>query len=132
MALLFRFAKCNDRANTHLFTFVATRSITRDLQRDVTTKEFSYGNQKWSVAFSRGKNSLGVFLLWKSTSESMRIYLDFSFTLFNRDHFSINEIFSQRNVSTLLIFKFLIFPRILYLSLLYMWICFIKITILRY
>lgn len=47
MALLTRFVRIGDRFNTHVFTFVVTRSVTRDLHRDVTSKEFSYGYHRW-------------------------------------------------------------------------------------
>lgn len=43
MALLYRFTKLNDRHNTGIFTFIVTRSVTRDLHRDATTKDFYYG-----------------------------------------------------------------------------------------
>jgi len=98
MALLTRFIRLPDRANTHVFTFVVTRSVTRDLHRDVTSKEFSYGYHKWAITFSRAGKVLGVYLVWRNPSEGMRVYIDFSFTLLNREHFSANETFSGRQI----------------------------------
>ena len=40
MALLHRFLRLNDAADTGIFTFIVTKSVTRDLHRDVTSKEF--------------------------------------------------------------------------------------------
>ncbi|XP_014259022.2 uncharacterized protein LOC106672250 [Cimex lectularius] len=98
MALLYRFVKIPDRANSHIFTFVVTKSVTRDLERDVTSKEFSCGHQRWAITFSRTDKVLGVYLVWKSTSNSMRVYVDFTFTILNREHFSVNEAFSGKQV----------------------------------
>lgn len=98
MALLTRFIRIPDRANSHVFSFVVTRSVTRDLHRDVTSKEFTYGYHRWAITFSRAGKVLGVYLVWRNPSEGMRVYIDFSFTLLNRDHFSANEMFSGRQV----------------------------------
>nr|XP_018908685.1 PREDICTED: uncharacterized protein LOC109038170 [Bemisia tabaci] len=98
MALLYRFVKLSDRAHSHVFTFVVTKSVTRDLERDVTSKEFSCGHQKWAITFSRTDKVLGVYLVWRSASESVRVYVDFTFTLLNREHFSVNEAFSGKQV----------------------------------
>jgi hypothetical protein len=54
MALLYRFAQLPDRSGTRVFSFVVTRSVVRDPERDVTSKELVCGFQKWAVAFSRG------------------------------------------------------------------------------
>ncbi|KAG8265928.1 hypothetical protein J6590_082870 [Homalodisca vitripennis] len=98
MALLYRFVKIPDRADTHVFTFIVTKSVTRDLERDITSKEFTCGHQRWAITFSRTDKVLGVYLVWRSTSEAMRVYVDFTFTLLNRDHFSHNEAFSGKQV----------------------------------
>lgn len=113
MALLHRFLRLNDqvstfivnleRANfssskgeTGIFTFVVTRSVTRDLHRDVTSKEFMYGHQRWAITFSRNDKTLGVYLVWKNPSEGMKTFVDFTITLLNRVHFSENQSFSAK------------------------------------
>lgn len=73
MALLTRFIRLPDRANTHVFTFVVTRSVTRDLHRDVTSKEFCYGYHRWAITFSRAGKVLGVYLVWRNPSEVIAI-----------------------------------------------------------
>lgn len=98
MALLYRFVKIQDRTNSHVFTFVVTKSVTRDLERDITSKEFVCGYQKWAITFSRTDKVLGVFLIWRNASESMRAYVDFTFTILNREHFSVNESFSGKQI----------------------------------
>ena len=40
MALVTRFLRLHDHDDTHVFTFVGTKSVTRDLDRDITSKEF--------------------------------------------------------------------------------------------
>lgn len=41
----------------------------------------------------------GVYLVWRNASEGMRVYVDFTFTLLNREHFSVNEGFSGKQVN---------------------------------
>ncbi|XP_041975810.1 uncharacterized protein LOC121730735 [Aricia agestis] len=98
MALLYRATRLRDRADTHVFTFVVTRSATREPDRDVTSKEFYCAYQRWAVAFNRSDTSLGVYLVWRSVCEGMRVYVDFTFTLLSRDHFTANEAFSGKQV----------------------------------
>lgn len=47
---------------------------------------------------SRADKVLGVFLVWKSACENMRVYVDLTFTLLNPQHFSLNESFSGKQV----------------------------------
>ena len=42
MALLTRFLKLSDAEDTQIFTFVGTKSVTRDLNRVITSKEFRW------------------------------------------------------------------------------------------
>ncbi|KAK2575618.1 hypothetical protein KPH14_011322 [Odynerus spinipes] len=98
MALLYRFVQLPDRSGTRVFSFVVTRSVVRDPERDVTSKELVCGFQRWAVAFSRGDKVLGVYLVWRGASRNLRVYVDFTFTLLNREHFSMNEGFSGKRV----------------------------------
>ncbi|XP_066593097.1 uncharacterized protein [Prorops nasuta] len=98
MALLYRFAQLPDRGGTRVFSFVVTRSVVRDPERDVTSKELVCGFQRWAVAFSRGDKVLGAYLVWRGASRDLRVYVDFTFTLLNREHFSMNEGFSGKRV----------------------------------
>jgi len=41
---------------------------------------------------------LGVYLVWRGASRNLRVYVDFTFTLLNREHFSMNESFSGKRV----------------------------------
>ena len=46
MALLTRHLKLSDHDDTQIFTFVGTKSVTRDLSRDITSKDFRQENYK--------------------------------------------------------------------------------------
>ena len=59
----------SDHDDTHVFTFVGTKSVTRDLNRDITSKEFRYGHHKWLVTLSREDKNLSMYLVWKNISE---------------------------------------------------------------
>lgn len=98
MALLYRFTRLNDRSNTGVFTFIATRSVTRDLHRDATTKDFPFGYHRWAVSFVRTDKVLGVLLRIRNPAPGSKCYLDFTFTLLNREHFSKNEAISEKQV----------------------------------
>lgn len=92
MALLYRFTKLNDRHNTGIFTFIVTRSVTRDLHRDATTKDFYYGYHRWAISFTRANDkALGVYLILRNPSPSTKCFVNFTLTLLNREHFSRNE-----------------------------------------
>lgn len=99
MALLYRTVRIDDRGGTHVFSFVVTRTVTRELHRDLTTKEFPYGFHRWAVMFSRCDKQLGVYLVWRSVSEALSLYVDFAFSLLSRHHFSENESFSGKQIS---------------------------------
>ncbi|GAB6033781.1 hypothetical protein CHUAL_013943 [Chamberlinius hualienensis] len=96
MALLYRFVKINDRCNTQVFTFIITKTVTRDFHRDITSKDFTYNYQKWAVTFSRSDKYLSLFLAWRNPCVGMKCYVDFIFSIQNRDHFSLNEVFSAK------------------------------------
>ena len=69
MALVTRFLRLSDHDDTHVFTFVGTKSVTRDLNRDISSKEFRYGHHKWLVTLNREGKNLGMYLVWKNISE---------------------------------------------------------------
>ena len=97
MALLYRFTKLNDRCNTGVFTFIVTPSVTRDLYRDATTKDFCYGYHRWAISFTRANDKvLGVYLILRNPSPNTKCFADFSLTLLNREHFSKNESFTEK------------------------------------
>ena len=97
MALLYRFTKLNDRCNTGVFTFIVTRSVTRDLYRDATTKDFCYGYHRWAISFTRANDKvLGVYLILRNPSPNTKCFADYSLTLLNREHFSKNESYTEK------------------------------------
>lgn len=97
MALLNRFSKLNDRAGTGIFTFIVTKSVTRDFHRDATTKDFCFGYHRWAISFQRPTEKvLGVHLLLRNPSPSTACVVDFTLTLLNREHFSQNKVYTKR------------------------------------
>ena len=69
MALLTRFLRLSDHDDTHIFTFVGTKSVTRDLNRDITSKEFRFWHHKWVITLTREQKNLSVYMVWKNISE---------------------------------------------------------------
>lgn len=97
MALLNRFSKLNDKAETGVFTFIVTKSVTRDSHRDATTKDFCFGYHRWAVSFQRSSERLlGAHLLLRNASPNTACVVDFTLTLLNRRHFSHNEVFAKK------------------------------------
>lgn len=97
MALLNRFSKLNDRGETGIFTFIVTKSVTRDFHRDATTKDFCFGYHRWAISFQRPTEKvLGVHLLLRNPSPSTSCVVDFTLSLLNREHFSQNEVYTKR------------------------------------
>ncbi|RWS05908.1 hypothetical protein B4U79_01456, partial [Dinothrombium tinctorium] len=80
-----------------IFTFIVTRSVTRDPHRDATTKDFCYGYHRWAITFTRtNEKALGVYLILRNPSQNTKCFADFTFTLLNREHFSRNESFTEK------------------------------------
>ncbi|CAD1468928.1 unnamed protein product [Heterotrigona itama] len=98
MALLYRFAQLPDSSSTRVFSFVVTRSVIRDPERDVTSKELICGFQRWSVAFSRGNK-----FTYEAPAQGNRNYISVS-DLYNRNFADTNGEFqlelSMANVRT--------------------------------
>ena len=53
MSLLTRYLQLQDADDTHVFNFVITRSVTRDLTREVVSKDFVYASHQWALAFTK-------------------------------------------------------------------------------
>lgn len=97
MALLNRFCKLNDSADTGVFTFIVTKSVLRDTHRDATTKDFVFGYHRWAVSFQRpNERTLGVHLLLRNPSASCACVTDFALTMLNRQHFNFNLTFAKK------------------------------------
>lgn len=97
MALLTRFEKLNDRAETGIFRFIVTKSVTRDFHRDATTKDFCFGYHRWAISFQRPtEKMLGVHLVLRNASHHTACVVDFTMTLLNSQHFSQNEVYYKK------------------------------------
>ena len=52
MALLTRYLHLTSPEETHIFNFVVTKSVTRDLSRDVVSKDFIFASHKWALSIN--------------------------------------------------------------------------------
>ena len=81
MALLTRFLKLSDHDDTQIFTFVGTKSVTRDLNRDITSKEFRYEilsvkkvrlfRRKFQVKIYMGNEGGLLFGIWPNLKSNV-------------------------------------------------------------
>ena len=53
MALLTRYFQLGDADGTEVLNFIVTKAVTRDLKRDVISKDFVFGFHRWALSFSR-------------------------------------------------------------------------------
>lgn len=52
---------------------------------------------RWAISFTRANDKvLGVYLILRDTSPSATCYADFTLSLLNREHFSRNEQYSEK------------------------------------
>ena len=97
-AHLFRMVRLNDRFSSQVFTFLIPAAIAQDTTMECHSKDFMYGNQKWSIMLSHNEKHLSAYLTLKNVSEGMRCIVDFGFTMLIQEHFTKNESFLERNV----------------------------------
>ena len=53
MALLTRYCQLQDSDESHVFNFVVTKSVTRDLSRDVVSRDFVCASHRWALTLVR-------------------------------------------------------------------------------
>ena len=99
MAKLHRFLKLNDRFDSQVFTFALPNKLLTESSPESYTKDIIYGHHKWTVTFLRTERHLGCFLKLQTVSNGMRVQIDFSFTLLNREHFTRNETYLEKGCS---------------------------------
>jgi hypothetical protein len=98
MAQLFRFLNTEDRYKSEIFTFMLPSNFVLDPNDcELKSRDFSSSNQKWSLSFSKTSNQLNAFLTLKSSCDHMIVTADFGVTLVNREHFTRNEAFFEKN-----------------------------------
>ena len=100
MAQLFRFLNTDDRYKSEIFTFMLPSNFILDTSDcELKSRDFSSNNQKWSLSFSKASNQLNAFLTLKSACEHMIVSADYGLTLVNREHFTRNEGYFEKNCS---------------------------------
>lgn len=97
MAQLFRFLFTDDRNRSEVFTFMIPSSFVLDSDTELKSRDFTSANQKWSLSFIKNSGQLSSFLTLKSVHEGMTVTADYGITLINREHFTRNESFSEKN-----------------------------------
>lgn len=97
MAQLFRFLYTEDRSRSEVFTFMIPSSFILDMDTELKSRDFTSSNQKWSLSFHKNNGHLNTFLTLKSVHEGMTVTADYGITLINREHFTRNETFTEKN-----------------------------------
>jgi hypothetical protein len=97
MAQLFRFLFVEDRHRSEIFTFMIPSSFILDMDTDLKSRDFTSANQKWSLSFQKQNGQMSVYLTLKSCFEGMTVTADYGITLINREHFTRNESFVEKN-----------------------------------
>ncbi|XP_076439295.1 uncharacterized protein LOC143278148 [Babylonia areolata] len=97
MAQFCRFVKLHDRFNAQVFTFMVPATVLHNCPTELSSKDFVYGQQSWSVKVASRERHLGAFLTLSSPSPGLACILDLSFTLVNAQHFTKNITFVEKN-----------------------------------
>jgi hypothetical protein len=97
MAQLFRFLYMDDRHRSEVFTFMIPSSFILDADNELRSRDFTSSNQKWSLSFMKNNGQLSPMLTLKSVHEGMTVNADYGITLINREHFTRNESFVEKN-----------------------------------
>ncbi len=97
MAQLFRYLNGDDRQKSEVFTFMIPSNFVLDTDTDLKSRDFSASSQKWSLSFFKNNGSVNAFLTLKSALEGMCVQAEYAITLINREHFTKNETFSEKN-----------------------------------
>ncbi|KAK2141780.1 hypothetical protein LSH36_1042g01011 [Paralvinella palmiformis] len=96
MARLFRLSTLNDRFDTRVFTFQLPASVSKENTPDACSRDFTYGYQSWGVSAVRYERHVGVYLTLRSACVGLTVIVDYGFTLVNGEHFTKNEVFTER------------------------------------
>lgn len=80
--------------------FLIPSSIARGFVQEMDSVQFSYFGSKWKLQIQRSQMHIGAFLLLLPSKcpTNMEIFLDISLTIINREHFSKNQQFAERQV----------------------------------
>ena len=98
MAQLFRFLFTEDRHKSEILTFMLPSSFIIDQEAEIKSRDFTAGNQKWSLSFSKNAGQVSVCLILRTACHHMTVTADFGITLVNREHFTRNEAFIEKNL----------------------------------
>jgi len=94
MALMTRFFQIDANPERSVFTFLVTKSVSKEGSKGVSSKDFWFGFHRWSMLFTNANKNLGITLIWRSPTEGTQVGVEASFTLMSRDHFTYNKSWS--------------------------------------
>jgi hypothetical protein len=97
MAQLFRYLFTDDRQKSEVFTFMMPSNFILDTDTDLKSRDFTASSQKWSLSFFKNNGTINAFLTLKSALEGMCVQAEYGITLVNREHFTKNETFIEKN-----------------------------------
>lgn len=83
-----------------IFTFSVPVSLVRGFVEEIVTSPFEYHSFRWRLRLIRTQLHVGAFIELSTRMENSnsRIYIDYTLTVINQEHFSKNQSFSRRNV----------------------------------
>lgn len=99
MAQLFRITKLNDSTRCTTFTFILPSATLSDDSLEILSRDFAYAGHKWRLCLQKkDKQHLSPYLQLISVSPGIRCIVDVIFVLVNRETFSQNETYSEKQV----------------------------------
>lgn len=94
--------RCSFSPETDSFVinFLIPSNIVRGFIKEIDSVQFPYLGYRWKLRFQRTKMHIGafLFLIISKPATNMEIYLDMSLTILNREHFSKNQHYADRQV----------------------------------
>lgn len=98
MAQLFRVTKLNDSTHCQTFAFILPSATAKDDAVEILSRDFSFGGHKWRLCLQKRDKHLSPYLQLMNISEGVQCTIDVAFALINRDSFTQNETYSERQL----------------------------------
>lgn len=96
MAQLFRVTKLHDTTQSQTFTFILPPATSQELPPEILSRDFSYAGHKWRLSLLKKDKHLSPYIQLVSLVEGTRCTVDISFVLINRESFTQNESFADK------------------------------------
>lgn len=96
MAQLFRVTKLHDLTQSQTFTFILPWATCQENPPEILSRDFVYAGHKWRLSLMKKDKHLSPYVHLTSLVEGMRCTVDINFVLINRESFTQNESFSDK------------------------------------